>query len=70
MPPQGPFLVMRLAPMIGRPASRRRVSVYHSAARLEWALEAAVYESGRDRARGICSAYWIQHRDQPARRKR
>lgn len=65
-----PFLVKRFAPMIGRPSSARRVSVYHNAFRLEWAMETAVYAAVRDAKRGIRSLYWIERREQPATRQR
>lgn len=64
------ILVMRRAPMIGRPTSAPRISVYHRASRLEWAIHAARAAAAGDARRGIPStAYWIERAGQPARRR-
>lgn len=60
------ILVMRRAPMIGRPTSPKRVSVYHRAASLAWAIKTAVDAATYDAKRGIRSAYWIVVAGSPA----
>lgn len=64
-----PVLVMRRAPMIGRPTSAPRISVYHRASRLEWALYAAGDAIALDARRGIRSHYWIVAVGAPAHRR-
>ena len=65
---RGAFLVMRLAPMIGRPESALRISVAQRASRLDWALMGAT--DGRDYAArtGRRGGYWIAKAGQPAHR--
>lgn len=59
-------LVMRRAPMIGRPTSAPRISVYHRANNLGWALVAAVGAMETDARRGHRAIYWIVKAGQPA----
>lgn len=69
MRPENRIFVMRWAPLIGAPTSRRRVTVCHRAATLERALWVATYELGRDRSRAIPSSYWIVTAGMPATRR-
>ncbi len=55
---QAPFLVKRLAPMIGRPESARRITVAYRASTLEAAITAA-----RDFARRRLALEGIRARD-------
>ena len=61
---QRQFLVMRLAPMIGRPDSPRRIAVAYRASYLDEALSVA-----RFCKRVPGEVRWIQRRDWPAHRK-
>lgn len=63
-----PFLVMRRAPMIGRPESKARVTVAHQAYRLADALELATFYNRNARRHGLRDRYWIEGRGQSARR--
>jgi hypothetical protein len=63
------ILVMRRAPTIGRPTSAPRVSVYHRALNLPWALEIARLAIAHDTRRQQRAAYWIIRAGQPAHRK-
>jgi hypothetical protein len=62
------FLVMRRGPMIGRPGSPPRISVYHRASNLVWALAAAVDGISLAARRGRRESYWIVKVGQPAHR--
>ncbi len=63
------ILVMRRAPMIGRRESAPRVSVYHRAHSLAWALESARDAMALDARRGNRASYWIVASGAPAHRK-
>lgn len=63
-----PFLVKRLAPMMGRPDSPKHVTVAHQAYTLKAAIEFARLQLGPSpwRQAGPC---WIERRGQSAVRK-
>lgn len=67
--PDRRLLVMRRAPMIGRPASALRVSVYHRVWSLQWAIKAARAAIETDTRRGNRAWYWIVEAGRPAHRK-
>jgi hypothetical protein len=63
-----PFLVKRFAPMIGRPESKRRITVAYQAYRLADAIE---WARGEQEHAERCSwvrrpALWIERRGQSA----
>jgi hypothetical protein len=60
---------MRRAPMIGRPTSPPRVSVYHRTVSLVWAIQAARAAIVFDARRGNRAVYWICAAGAPAHRK-
>jgi hypothetical protein len=65
-----PFLVKRLAPMMGRRDGPRRVTVAFNA----YTIQSALVAAGEDQARAARfphwrESFWIERRDQPATRK-
>ena len=64
-----PFLIKRLAPMMGHPTGPRRVSVSGHAYTLEGAVEAAREEQARATRHRWLEAYWVERRGQPATRR-
>jgi hypothetical protein len=63
-----PFLVKRFAPMMGRPDSKRRVTVAYQAYTVADAVKEAAYERRRHQLQSRLgpASFWIERRGQKA----